>query len=241
MVREPLVFLPGAMADARLFLPQIVILGPCWSAQVILPVQGETVEEMSAHVLAQAPARFALVGHGLGGAVALDVLRREATKEASRVTRVVLISTPPLSEQPQAAAAREARIVAARSGRLEEALREEVPLEALADTPWRGEVAAVLRDMGMGLGEGVFLRQSRAMQRRPDQQKTMRRVKVPALVMGGAADSLLPVRRQEFTAGLMPWGKLCVIEGAGHVPSLEQPDLVAEAIEGFLNGPILLR
>ena len=236
-MREPLVFVPGLMADARLFLPQMVILGARWSVQVILPVQGETVEEMSAHVLEQAPARFALVGHGLGGAVALDVLRRDA----GRVTRVVLISTPPLSEQPQAAAAREARIVAARSGRLAEALVGEVPEAALADTPWRGEVMAVMHDMGMGLGEGVFMRQSRAMQRRPDQQKTMRRVKIPALVMGGAADTVLPVRRQEFTAGLMPWGKLCVIEGAGHVPSLEQPDLVAEAIEEFLNGPLMLR
>ena len=233
-MREPLVFLPGAMVDARLFLPQIVILGPKWSAQVILPVQGDTVEEMSAHVLEQAPARFALVGHGLGGAVALDVLRREG----ERVTRVVLISTPPLAEQPQAAAAREARIVAARSGRLVEALRDEVPEEALADTPWRADVVAVLHDMGLGLGEDVFVRQSRAMQRRPDQQKTMRRVKIPALVMGGAADTLLTVRRQEFTAGLMPWAKWCVIEGAGHVPSLEQPDLVAEALDGFLGGAV---
>ena len=122
-----------------------------------------------------------------------------------------------------------------------EALQGEVPLEALADTPWRGDVVAVLREMGLALGEGVFVRQSRAMQRRPDQQKTMRRVKIPALVMGGAVDTLLPVQRQAFTAGLMPWGKLCVIEGAGHVPSLEQPDLVAEAIEGFLNGPLMLR
>lgn len=179
-----MVFLPGLMADARLFLPQIVVLGTRWPAQVILPVQGETVEEMSAHVLEQAPARFALIGHGLGGAVALDVLRREAireaAREASRVTRVVLISTPPLSEQPQAAA-REGRIVAARAGRLK-ALREEVPMAALADTPWRGDVAAVMRDMGMALGEG-----------------------------------------------------------AGHVPSLEQPDLVTEVIEGFLEGPVLLR
>ena len=95
--------------------------------------------------------------------------------------------------------------------------------------------------MAAGLGEGVYLRQSRAMQRRPDQQKTMRRTKIPALIMGGEADTLLPVKRQEFTAGLMPYGKLCVIRGAGHVPTLEQPDLVAEAIETFLNGPVLLR
>ena len=175
---EPLVFVPGLMADARLFLPQMVALGTRFSVQVCLPTQGDTVEENSQYVLDQAPAKFALIGHGLGGAVALDVLRRAA----ERVSRVVLISTPPLSETPQAAAAREARIVAARSGRLPEAMAEEIPAEALAATEWRGEVLALLRDMAMGLGEGVFLRQSRALQRRPDQQKTMRRIKIPALI-----------------------------------------------------------
>lgn len=234
---EPLVFLPGLMADARVFLPQMVALGTHYSVQVILPTHGETVEENSQFVVDQAPAKFALIGHGLGGAVALDVLRRAA----ERVTRVVLISTPPLSETPQAAAAREARIVAARSGRLPEAMIEEVPPEALADTEWRTDVLALLCDMAMGLGEGVFLRQSRAMQRRPDQQKTMRRIKIPALIMAGEADTLMPVKRQEFTAGLMPYGKMCVIPRAGHVPSLEQPDLVSDAIAAFLKGPVLLR
>ncbi len=234
---EPLVFLPGLMADARVFLPQMVALGTRYSAQVCLPTHGETVEDNSQHVLDQAPARFALIGHGLGGAVALDVLRRAA----ERVTRVILISTPPLSETPQAAAARDTRIVAARAGRLPEAMAEEIPTDALAETDWRADVLALVQDMALGLGEGVFVRQSRAMQRRPDQQKTMRRVKVPALIMAGGADTLMPVKRQEFTAGLMPYGKMCVIPGAGHLPMLEQPDLVSDAIEAFLNGPVLLR
>ena len=234
---EPLVFLPGLMADARMFLPQIVGLGANWTSQVCLVTHGETVEDNSQFVLDQAPARFALIGHGLGGAVALDVLRRAA----ERVTRVVLMSTPPLSETPQAAMARETRIVAARSGRLAEAMAEEIPQDALADTQWRGDVLALVTDMALGLGEGVFVRQSRAMQRRPDQQKTMRRIKIPALIMAGQADTLMPPKRQEFTAGLMPYGKLCIIPDAGHLPSLEQPDLVTDAIADFLNGPILLR
>ena len=79
------------------------------------------------------------------------------------------------------------------------------------------------------------------MQRRPDQKKTMRRIKVPALIMGGEADTLLPVRRQEFTAGLMPYCNLCVISSAGHLPPLEKPEAVLQAIENFLNGPVLLR
>ena len=100
---------------------------------------------------------------------------------------------------------------------------------------------ALVKDMALGLGEGVFLRQSRALQRRPDQQKTMRRVKLPALVIAGAADTLVPMRRLEFTANLMPFGKLQVIAEAGHLAPLEQPESVSAALAAFLAGPVLLR
>ena len=234
---EPVVFIPGLMADVRLFLPQLVALGSKVAMHVCIPNDGDTVEVFSQTLLDHAPPKFALVGHGLGGSVALDVLRRAA----ERVTRVVLIATDPLAEQPAAAADREARIVAARSGRLAQAMREEMPPQSLADTEWRDEVLALVQDMAFGLGEGVFIRQTRALQRRPDMQKTMRRIKVPALIVAGEADTLVPLRRQEFTADLMPFGKLLVIEGAGHLPTLEQPNVVSDAIEAFLNGPVLLR
>lgn len=235
--REPLVLIPGLMADARVFLPQLVRLGADRAMQVALATKGDTVEQMSEAILPGLPEKFALLGHGLGGDIALDIIRRIP----DRVTRVILLATDPLSEPPQAAAAREARIVAAKSGRLAEAMREEVPLAAIVDAPWRDEIMALIKDMALGLGEGVFLRQSRALQRRPDQQKTMRRVKLPVLVIAGEADTLVPMRRQEFTANLMPYGKLVVIEGAGHLASLEQPEAVSEAIAAFLDGPMMLR
>lgn len=234
---DPLVLIPGLMADARVFLPQMVRLGASRAMQVVLPTQGETVEQMSESILASLPPKFALLGHGLGGDVALDLIRRAP----ERVTRVALLATDPLAEPPASAAAREARIVAARSGRLAQAMVEEIPRDALTDSLWRDEILALVQDMALGLGEGVFLRQSRALQRRPDQQKTMRRVKLPALVIAGEADTLVPMRRSEFTAGLMPFGKLQVIAGAGHLASLEQPEAVSEALETFLNGPVLLR
>ena len=234
---EPLVLIPGLMADARLFLPQMVRLGAERAMQVVLPTKGETVEQMSEAMLPGLPEKFALLGHGLGGDIALDLIRRIP----ERVTRVVLMATDPLSEPPQAAAAREARIVAAKSGRLAEAMRQEIPLSAIVEADWRDEIMALVQDMALGLGEGVFLRQSRALQRRPDQQKTMRRVKLPVLVIAGEADTLVPMRRQEFTANLMPYGKLLVIEAAGHLASLEQPEVVSKAIEGFFAGPMMLR
>ncbi len=235
--REPLVLIPGLMADARVFLPQLVRLGADRAMQVALATKGETVEQMSEAIIPGLPEKFALLGHGLGGDIALDIIRRVP----DRVTRVILLATDPLSEPPQAAAARESRIVAAKSGRLAEAMREEVPLAAIVDAPWRDEIMALIKDMALGLGEGVFLRQSRALQRRPDQQKTMRRVKLPVLVIAGEADTLVPMRRQEFTANLMPYGKMVVIEAAGHLATLEQPEAVSEAIAAFLDGPMMLR
>ena len=230
MTGDPVVFVPGFMCDARAFLPQIVHLGWRHAAMVFVPGVADSVEALSERLLEIAPPRFALVGHGLGGDVAIDVLRRAP----ERVLRVALISTDPLAEPPKTAAAREARIVAAKSGRLREALAEDWPETAFAATEWRAEVQAVVADMGLTLGEGVFIRQSRAMQRRPDQSKTLRRAQMPALVLAGGADVVVPVRRQEVLAGFLPQGVLEVIPDAGNLPMLEQPEAVSAALERFL-------
>ena len=233
---EPLVILPGFLCDARAFMPQIVHLGLDRPIILILP-QGETVEQMSLNAIRDLPRRFALLGHGLGGDVAIDILRR--LPEAA--TRIALVSTDPLAEPPATAAARESRLVAARAGRLAEAIAGDYPAAALADTEWRDDVLALMQDMGLGLGLDTYIRQTRAMQRRPDQQKTLRKVKIPALILAGAADTLVPARRQDVLAGLMPFGRCKVIEGAGHLPQLEQPEAVSDALRDFLAGPMLLR
>jgi pimeloyl-ACP methyl ester carboxylesterase len=235
-MNEPVLLLPGLMCDARLWAHQILALSR-QRPVMVMGLHGATVEEMSQSVLAAAPAKFALVGQGLGGDVALDVTRRAL----DRVTRIAVISTDPLAETPQVAALRESRMVAARAGRLVQAMAEEYPANALAAGPGRAAVQARITEMAETLGEADFLRQSRALQRRPDQQKTLRRAALPALVIAGAEDTLVPLRRQEFVAGLMPFAKLAVIAGAGHLPPLEQPAAVTEALDTFLKGPMLLR
>ncbi len=235
-MKEPILFLPGLMQDARVFLPQMVTLGTGRGVQVFTG-DADTVEKLSEAALAAAPPRCTVVGHGLGGNIALDILRRAP----ERLARLVLIATDPLSEPPQIAAAREARMVAARAGRLKQAIAEDVPEAALADTPDRAALQLLLRDMAYGLGEGGYLRQSRALQRRPDQQKTLRRAEVPTLFIAGALDTVVPLRRQEFARDLMPRSVLKVLPEAGHLPMLESPEAVSSAIEAFLGDPMILR
>ena len=95
--------------------------------------------------------------------------------------------------------------------------------------------------MARDLGADVFVRQSRAMQRRRDQQSTLRKCKVPTLVLCGAHDAEMAVKHHNFIAELIPYAKLVVLESSGHMPTLEQPEDTTEALKEWMKQPLVLR
>lgn len=233
---EPLVLLPGMMCDARLFGPQISELSADTAVMVAPITQGERVEEIASNLLDLLPQRFALAGLSMGGIVAMELLRRAP----ERIARVALMDTNPLAETPQVAAAREPQIVAAKSGRMLEIIREEMKPNYLAPGPAQTDVLNLVMDMAETLGPDVFVRQSRALQRRPDQQTTLRKCKIPALVLCGAHDALCPIKRHAFMAELIPDAELVVLENAGHLPPLEQPQETTQALKHWMKRPYRL-
>jgi pimeloyl-ACP methyl ester carboxylesterase len=235
---EPLVLIPGFMADARSFMPQIAELGASRPIMVLSAGFADTVEKVVAEAGPMLPRRFALLGHGLGGNIAIEILRRHP----EAVSRIVLIATDPLPEPPKLAAEQEALLVAAKTGHMADCIARMLPDAALHDAPWRDEIIALVQDMAATLGIDQFQCQLRVMQRRPDQQKTLRKANVPTLILAGEADTIVPRRRAEFLAGMMPQGCLEVIAQAGHLPQLEQPEAVTRALRTFLSGrlPTLL-
>ncbi|MGC8203258.1 alpha/beta fold hydrolase [Aliiroseovarius sp. PTFE2010] len=233
---EPVVFLPGFMSDARLYGPQFAELS-AERAVMACPLVGETVEQMAASIVPSLPARFTLIGHSLGGIVAMELLRTVP----KRIERLCLMNTNAQNETPHVAAAREPNIIAARAGRIDEAIAQELRRDYLTASPDRGKVVELWHQMGRDLGADRFVAQSRAMQKRPDQQATLRRSKVPTLLICGADDELTPVRRHEFIETLMANARLVVVDGAGHVPTLERPAVVTHALREFLSAPLVLR
>ena len=234
---EPLVFLPGMMCDAQLFAAQIASFSADRTVAVAPITRGETVEDIAAHILDQLPAHFALAGLSMGGIVAMEILRRAP----ERITRLALMDTNPLAETPQMAAGREPQIVAAKAGRLHDVMRDEMKPKYLAPGPGQEAVLDLVMQMADTLGPEVFVRQSRALQRRPDQQATLRKCRVQTLVLCGAHDTLCPVKRHEFMAELIPHATLVVIDGAGHLPPLEQPDATTQALRDWMAQPYVLR
>lgn len=237
-MKEPVVLIAGFMADARIFMPQIVRFGTDRPVALYSLAMAETVEKLAAAMAPLLPPRAAVVGHGLGGNVAIELLR----KRPEAISRIALIATDPLPEPFQQVAEEEALVVAAKTGHMADCIAQLTPASALFNAPWRDEILALVQDMAATLGLDQFLRQLRAMQRRPDQQKTLRKADVPTLIMTGAKDPIVTPRRAEFLAGLMPQGCLEIIDDAGHLPQLEQPDAVTKALATFLEGrlPTLL-
>mgnify|MGYP001567690456 FL=1 len=227
----PLVLIPGMMCDARLFGPQIAVFSGRRTL-VCAPLTGRaSVERFAADVLTNAPNRFALAGLSMGGIVAMEILRQAP----ERVERIALIDTNPLAEIDEIKARRLPQMVKVRDGVLDSVMRDEMKPQYLSDTPQRDSILDLCMEMALGLGPHVFMEQSRALMDRPDQSDTLRSIDVPALVMCGRDDALCPVSRHELMAELIPNAQLEIIEGAGHLPTLEQPELTNAAIARWLE------
>ncbi|WP_416881398.1 alpha/beta fold hydrolase [Marivita sp.] len=234
---EPVVFLPGMMCDARLYEPQIRAFSATHPVMVAPITHGQRIEEIASAILPLLPAKFALAGLSMGGIVAMEILRRAP----ERVTRIALMDTNCLAETPQVAANREPQIVKVKSGKLIEVMRDELKPTYLAPGPRRPAVLQTVMDMAHTLGPEVFIHQSRALQRRRDQQSTLRKIRQPALVLCGAHDALCPVKRHTFMAELIPHARLVVLDNAGHLPTLETPDETNDALWEWLHQPYVLR
>ncbi|MCE8007978.1 MAG: alpha/beta fold hydrolase [Aestuariivita sp.] len=233
---EAVVLIPGLMCDARVFQYQINALSASRAVMIAPAVVGERIEEMASALLDALPQRMALAGVGLGGTVAIEILRRAP----ERVNRIALMGVDPQADTPAIAAERDLQIVRARSGRLDDVMAQVLPPDHLAPGPGRMEVQSLIRTMAQDLGAELFVRQTRAMQRRRDYQGELRRIKVPATVMGGAEDRAIPPKRQQFMADLIPKARLHMIEDAGRMPMVEQPQATLRALNAWLVQPLIL-
>ncbi len=96
-------------------------------------------------------------------------------------------------------------------------------------------MARVWARLALALGDDVFVRQSRALQARPDQTETLRRAQLPALLLCGEDDRLCPPERRRLMHELIVGSRLEVISQAGHLPTLEQPERTNMAFKRWLE------
>ena len=237
MPNETLVMIPPLLSDARVFAHQLQVMSQSRAVMVAPPTCGERIEEIASQILSWTPSKFALCGMGFGGMVAMEVLRRAP----ERIIRLALLSTSPQADTPEAAAAREPHIIAARAGRWNDVLQHEINSTWMAPSSDKVELVRQLTEMGRDLGPEVYVKQARALQRRKDQQGMLRQIQQPTAVICGRHDGQYQLKRHEFLAELIPYAQLEIIEGAGYLPTMEAPEATTDALQRWMKQPLMLR
>jgi 3-oxoadipate enol-lactonase len=105
----------------------------------------------------------------------------------------------------------------------------------LKPSPEAAAVAEVRTLIGGGTPVGVAAAQ-RGMALRPDSTPTLGTITCPALVVVGEEDGLTPPPEAEKLAAGIRGARLARIQGAGHLPNLEQPAAFNEVLARFLAG-----
>jgi pimeloyl-ACP methyl ester carboxylesterase len=95
-------------------------------------------------------------------------------------------------------------------------------------------VAEVLEIMKMTSVEGVR-GALMGMKERPDSHAILKKTKVPALVIQGADDQVVPLQEAEDLKTALPKGQLVIIPDAGHLPNMEQPERFNQVVRNFLT------
>ncbi|HXA27864.1 MAG TPA: alpha/beta fold hydrolase [Candidatus Angelobacter sp.] len=200
------------------------------------PPTGMTLDDVAAAVVDALDSRgvetATVVGQSMGGYIAFPLMRRLA----SRVERLVLADTRASADTEQARADRlrmaeqvrtansVAAIVEPMTARL---LSPESAAEFHISDPVRGRI-------GRATPAGVAAAQE-AMAARPDSSDLLPAISVPVLVLVGAQDAIVSPAEAERMAAAIPGARFQVVEGAGHLTSLERWEAFNAALAAFLD------
>lgn len=222
----PLLLLCGIGGDADSWRNQLEALGSGRDCRAIV-AEGGTIEAMAAAVLADAPPRFALAGHSLGGYVALAMLR--AAPE--RVDRVALVNSSALPDtREQSEGRRKLLALAERKG-------FEGVAERLASVVSGGDPGLRERYLAMLLrtGHQRFARDQGAAMLRPDARLGLADIACPTLVIGSSGDPIVAPEASEDIAARAPAARLLMIDSASHAAPMAAPEAVTAALRDWLE------
>ena len=218
----PVVFIPALLCDEAMYHDVICSLGDAIEAIVLISPLARMADSV-ADILARAPASFVLVGTSYGGSLALEV----ALAAPQRVRALWLMgcdAAGPKAGGPDLAGGLQAT--------------PEAVIDMLAGLVVHKdatEAAATFKAMAHRLGAAAGAAQARAISTRDEAISRLGALTMPALLLWGEADALVPVSAGQALADRLPNAQFKALAGCGHLPTLEQPAESAELFSAFLK------
>ncbi|MGE5089415.1 MAG: pimeloyl-ACP methyl ester esterase BioH [Candidatus Levyibacteriota bacterium] len=248
----PLVLLHGFAMHGGLFSPVLPALAARERVHVVdLPGHGwsdaVTPFDLDSTVAAVAAATDAaaatdepltVLGWSLGGQIAM----RWALSRPGRIARLILVATTPSfvtrdGWTPAMAPSTLGRFGDELAVAYRLTLQRFLTLQVQGSDEGRATLAALrARLFERGEPGPEALAATLAMLRANDLRPDLPRIDVPALVIGGERDALVPVEATRRLAAALPRASHLAIQGAAHAPFLSHPRAFLDAYAGFADG-----
>lgn len=222
--------LPGGW---RLLAPHFRGLGGSASLPDTTPDDRRSMDDYAADVEALLDtlgvARAVVCGLSMGGYAAFALFRRAP----GRFRGMILADTRPQADSADARAGRLKLIELARRGG-PPAVADEMLPKLLAPASRQANVERRVRSIAEANTTAGLVGALLRMMRRPDSVPLLGQIACPALVVVGSEDRLTPPDVAREMQRQIPSARLEVIDGAGHLPNLEQPEAFNAALSRFL-------
>ena len=227
----PLVLIPGLLASARLYAPQLPQLWRFGSVTIADHTRDDSVAAIARRILADAPRVFALAGLSMGGYICFEMLRQAP----ERVARLALLDTSAAPDSAEQSAARRAQMALVSQGRFSEVCDALFPRLVHRERREDAALRAVSDLMAQEVGAAAYLRQQSANIGRSDSRALLGSIRCPTLVLVGDGDELTPPERAAEMARGIAGARLVSVPRCGHLSTLERPDEVTQALIAWLH------
>jgi pimeloyl-ACP methyl ester carboxylesterase len=227
----PILLVPGLVSSPRIFAPVVPALWRFGPVTVANHIRDDNMGAIARRILAEAPPRFALAGHSMGGYIAFEILRQAP----DRVAKLALINTQARPDTAEATERRRGMVARAKSGEYHAMLDELFAGFVHSSRRHDAVLRQLVHDMGDDVGVEGFARQQAAVISRVDSRPSLAWIKCPTLVLTGDEDNTIPNSLSKEMADGIHGAKLVILPNCGHLPQPEQPEATAAALVGWLQ------
>jgi len=227
----PILLVPGLVSSPRIYAPVLPALWQFGPVTVANHIRDDHMALIARRILAEAPPRFALAGHSMGGYIAFEIMRQAP----ERVAKLALLNTQARSDTPEATTRRRTMMARAKGGEYRAVLDELFPGFVHPSRREDADLRQLVYDMGEDIGADGFVRQQEAIISRPDSRPVLAAIRCPTLVLSGDEDNTIPNALSAEMADNIHNAKLVILPNCGHIPQPEQPEATADALVEWLR------
>lgn len=227
----PVVLVPGLACSPRVYAPQVPHLWRVSSVVLANHARGGDMAAIARRILAEAPLRFALAGHSMGGYIVLEMFRQAP----ERVARLALLNTSARPETPEASERRRGWIAEVKAGGYRAVMDRLFPNFVHPSRVGEAALKQIVLDMADDVGPDAFVWQLEAIMTRADSRTTLAQIKCPTLVLTCDTDNMVPKEMSTEIANGIAGAQLVTVPDCGHLPQLEKPQAMTDALLDWLE------